>query len=356
MLLLIPKEDPLLIEITNLSKTYGGRTCLSEVSVKLYSQKSYGVVATDHASRRLFLELLAGAVLPSGGSIRINGFDLLHRPVRAKRCLGYAPADFSAFPDAGVEELLRFVVGAKGVPFERGVRQIKDAVEICGLEGMEERLVAHLNAEEKALLALAQAMLGNPEILILDLPDATLPAVAWQRLSGILHSLARMGKTLILGASRLSSLEPLCERMLLLSEGRLVAEVPVEELDSAFDGRARYRLSARATRESLTTCLSSIEEIESCRILPSRREGVCELELLATGGEALTERIRGMLADAEISVEALDMTVAPLSRESFQLPAAPLTPTSPSRSPKKETDGAYELIDEAPEREEKKKR
>lgn len=220
-----------MIEITNLNKRVGERVLLSNLTTKLYSGRIYGVVSTDGVATTAFLSLLSGGWLPTEGSVRINGFDLRTDPLRAKRCLGYAPAEPLLADGVTVEELLRFVAEAKAVPFERAVRQIKDATELCGLEPLQKKLLCHLTPAESAAVGLAQAMLGGAEILILDRPLEALSPAENARMQGVLHSLARMGRTLILGLSRLSEAEALCDDVLLLSEGSLLANLPLSELD-----------------------------------------------------------------------------------------------------------------------------
>ncbi len=220
---------PKLIEVQNLTKEYGGMIAVDDLNFKIYNGKIYGLFGAEGAGKTTTLHLLAGCLVPTEGSVRINGFDLAQEPRSAKQCIGYLP-DELPFPESLTPyEFLCFVAEAKGVSYERAQRQVHEALELCMLDELKERMIKRLSAYDRRRLGLAQALLGSPDILLLDEPTTGLDA---DQATEILDLIRHIGesKTVILSSHIAAEIKALCHHVLVLSEGTLIANAAIEEL------------------------------------------------------------------------------------------------------------------------------
>ena len=219
-----------MIELKHLTKRYGTTIAINDLSLKLPNGTVYGVIGPDGAGKSTLLQLLAGCTSADSGEVHINGFDMAREPQKAKACLGFLPAHAPLYDELTPLELLSFVAEARGLSYERGQRMIRDAMELTQTESLKCRTVARLNREARVRVALAQALIGNPDILVLDEPTEHLDRRAS---AAILDLLALLGesKTLIVSGKDPEVLCTLCDRLLVLEHGCLAVHAPVEDLD-----------------------------------------------------------------------------------------------------------------------------
>ena len=209
-----------MIEVKNLQKSKKENPVVKDVSFKLVNGAVYGIYDVDGNASRTLLALLAGALLPDGGSVRINGFDTAKNPVKARDCIGYLPREMSPYPDMTPEEYLTFVADLRGIDYEDGVRTVHELLDEAELRGRKKILCADLSAAEEKRLCLAQALVGDPEILILDNPFDMLGE---RDRTDMLDRIAYLSesKTVFLGSDSPATLLSICDSILVLADGQL---------------------------------------------------------------------------------------------------------------------------------------
>lgn len=254
-----------MIEITNLNLSQKGQPSLSGISMRVPNGRIYGIFGLPHSGKSLLAAALAGAVAADEGSVRINGFDLATEPRQAKKALGYAPQGIGFPENATVYELLRFVADAKEIRADRRFIRVHEVMEAMGLEPMRDRIVARLSPSLLARLALAQACVGDPEILILDEPTEGLSIADRTALRELLLSLKEKGKTLFVFSSLATDLSAVADEVMLLDEGTLSRPVPTAELT-----RGEWvRLTVEGNTEAVLGLMEAHGTVLSCTVEPN---------------------------------------------------------------------------------------
>lgn len=214
-------EDFTLIEVKDLKKSIRGTAVANGISQKFNNGKAYGILDLNAASRASFLALLAGASLPDGGCVRVNGFDTKKEGARVSQCVGYLSAALNPYPDMTPEEYLTFVASAKGLDPDTSLQKVQELLDDAELRGRKRSLCIHLSKAEVRRLGLAQAMLGDPEILVVSDPTAGLEGREAQDMLDRLYTLAET-KTLFVGSGSLTTLRECCSVIVVLSDGDIL--------------------------------------------------------------------------------------------------------------------------------------
>ena len=210
-----------MIEGKALQKVCNEIPVASSIDFKLVNGEVYGVWDPSNTTVSAFLALLSGAMLPDSGQVRINGFDTVTDRVNARKCVGYMPRSFAPYDDMTPDEFLFFIAEARGLDYEDGVRVVQEQLEAAELAFKRRSLIANLTKLEKKRLCLAQALVGDPEILVLDDPFFGLTERDALDLLNRIDLLADY-KTVFLGSRSLAVLRSICDRILVLSEGELL--------------------------------------------------------------------------------------------------------------------------------------
>lgn len=311
-----------MIEVNNLSYTFRKEQVLERVSFKVNNGKLYGIFGDKSSGKSTLLALLAGGIPLQTGTVRINGFDLAKNASSAKKCLGYLPSGIAFYPDMTPYELLNFVASARNVREDRKFLHVHETLENMGLGDLRDHPLSRLSPFQKRKLGLAQTLIGNPEILILDDPASGLTASEGKELRAIIKELAEHGKTVFLATSEATGLPALCDEIFLLRNRTLEPPTPVAELISG----ASLRISVNGKRELLPDALSGIPEILSCRVLPSETAGELNL-LLRVVREGMADSVTDALQSNGFEIlraneEALGEAERALRRASFGLSGA----------------------------------
>lgn len=227
-----------MIELRNLTKRYDGVTAVDGVSVRLGNGKIYGVIGPRGAGKSTLLALLAGALRPSEGTVRHNGFDLWGEPKRARALIGYLPAGAPLGGDLSVEGYLQFVAEVYGVPYERAVRRIQDAEELAGLLSLRGQRCAHLTLAGRVRVLLAGMLVSGAEILILDSPTVGLTASERDAIAALIGHISE-GRTVFLATRDATLARELAGGILWMEAGKITEAIETERLSNEMWERMR---------------------------------------------------------------------------------------------------------------------
>lgn len=272
-----------MLSVSHLSKLYGSTYAVRDVSFEVARGEVVGFLGPNGAGKTTTLRMVAGFLGPSEGEVRIGGLSVVDEPIRARRLLGYMPELCPAYPEMKVAEYLMFRAGLKGVTRSARRRQVADAMSTAHIADRQETLVGHLSKGYRQRLGLADALLGAPELLILDEPTAGLDPNQVREVRQVIEE--RRGRhTILVSTHVLSEVEATCQRALVIHRGQLVAHGTLDEL------RAERRPKA----------VDVVIAVRGVAVSPPPK-ALAELRAVATGETDLGDgrlRLRLPLADA----------------------------------------------------------
>ncbi len=235
-----------MIEVKDLVKTYGTHKAVKNVSFKVEEGKIYGFLGPNGAGKSTTMNIITGTLAATSGTVTINGHDIYNDPIEAKRCIGYLPEIPPLYPDMTPEEYLSFVGSAKGLRGVELYNGIDDVIEKTGLYDVRNRLIKNLSKGYKQRVGIAQAMLGDPEIIILDEPTVGLDPLQIIEIRDLIRSLGK-SHTVILSSHILTEVAEVCDKLIIISKGRIVADGEIGEIEKRFSGMAELEISLRAS-------------------------------------------------------------------------------------------------------------
>ncbi|TFG81865.1 MAG: ABC transporter ATP-binding protein [Spirochaetales bacterium] len=224
-----------MIEVTGLKKRYGSFEAVRGVSFTVGAGRIVGLLGPNGAGKTSILKALTGFHRPSEGTVILNGIDVDEDPVAVKACVGYLPEGVPLYMDMTVGEYMSFVAEARKLPADGRMASIDKAVRSCGLAGMEDVLIDHLSKGYRQRVGLAQAIVHDPAILILDEPTTGLDPNQIIEIRSLIRSLGEK-KTVILSTHILQEVEALCSEVLILNEGYIVAQGSAAKLAEEMKG------------------------------------------------------------------------------------------------------------------------
>ncbi len=220
-----------MIEIKKITKCYApiAAPALKQISFTVRNCKIYGLLGPKGAGKTTILDIIAGVLPPTEGTVLINGYDILNQPKDAKRQIGYLPEEPMLCPDMTPYEYLSFIAEAKGVKGELRHAQVKEAIALLGLISVQDRLMRHFSESYRRKVGLAATLIGNPDLILLDEPCEGLDARQTMEVLSLIRRLAS-SKTVIITGHILSDMISLCDHIILFSDGRVVADGAPETL------------------------------------------------------------------------------------------------------------------------------
>ncbi len=263
-----------MIKVQHINKAYGQHLAVKDLSFSVEKGRIYGLLGANGAGKTTTLSILTGCLAPDSGTVTVDGRDLLEDAVAAKRKIGYLPEVAPLYGELTPLEHISFVWEAKGLPKEQREQHIRTVVSALSLKGVLHRQIKNLSKGYRQRVGLAAALLGEPEVLILDEPMVGLDPMQIVEIRDLLKAYAQE-HTVILSSHILSEMDRLCDRVLILSHGVLVAEDSPERLGEEGNRSVLLELSVKATREQALSALRCLEQVK-----PERAESQGEQTLL----------------------------------------------------------------------------
>ena len=248
-----------MIEIEHLSKRYGEHLAVSDLSVTIESGQIYGFLGPNGAGKSTTMNIMAGCLSATEGHVRI-GYDIFDEPEKAKRLIGYLPEQPPLYLNETPLEYLRFVGEAKGVRGEALNRQIREAVERTGIEKVCRRRIAALSKGYKQRVGIAQALLGSPEVIILDEPTVGLDPIQIIEIRNLVKHLGKT-HTVIFSSHILSEVQTICDKILIISKGTLTALGTPAELERRLRSAGEIVLTTDAPVGKAQALLAALPHI-----------------------------------------------------------------------------------------------
>lgn len=255
-----------MIEIKNVSKNYGNIQALKDVGFYVRKNTVMGLLGQNGAGKTTLLDIITGYKSAGSGDVLINGLSMEQKPVEAKRLIGYVPEKPPLYDEMTVNEYMYFVARIKQIVNSEISEHINEILNITGLANMKNRLLKNLSKGYRQRVGLAQALVGNPEILVLDEPTVGLDPRQVTEVRALVQKLAHT-HTIIFSSHILSEVQQLCNRVAILHQGKLCF---IDDMTDAVknDKNSIFELSVKAPEEKFVTALRSLDFIKSIEVLP----------------------------------------------------------------------------------------
>ncbi len=250
-----------MITVKNLVKRYGGNVALDGVSFTVDSGEIVGLLGPNGAGKSTAMNILTGFLSLTSGEVEIDGLNILSEPLEVKKRIGYLPEQPPLYLDMTVDEFLNFVYDLKGTDYPRDAH-LSEILEAVKLTDVRKRLIRNLSKGYRQRVGIAEALVGNPPILIFDEPTVGLDPKQIIEIRNLLRTLGKK-HTVILSTHILSEVQAICERILVIDKGRLIADARTDEITRTIDGQ--NRLTVRIVSPQRATVLSELRALPGVR-------------------------------------------------------------------------------------------
>lgn len=290
-----------MIEISHLTKKYGTHVAVDDLNLTIEPGRIYGLLGPNGAGKSTTMNMLTGYLGATEGTIKINGFDILAQPEDAKKCIGYLPELPPLYMDMTVEEYLLFAAELKKIPKEKRKPYVEDAMATTKITDMRGRLIKNLSKGYRQRVGLAQAVLGYPEVIILDEPTVGLDPKQIIEIRDLIQSLGKK-HTVILSSHILSEVRAVCDYIFIISHGKLVASEETEELVERMSGGQVIELKLKAEEEKVKEVFADAEHITAVETKELPEDGVTEVTVTAEKNKDVREEIFHICAESDMPI------------------------------------------------------
>ena len=271
-----------MIEVEGLTKRYGRATAVDGVSFRVEKGEILGFLGPNGAGKTTTMRILTCYLPPTVGAARVAGYDVFTQPMEVKKRVGYLPETPPLYPDMEVAEYLDFCARIKGVPAKERRQRVADAIEKCRVGDVRNKLIGKLSKDYRQRVGLAQAILHNPEVLILDEPTAGLDPKQIIETRELIRGLGG-SHTVILSTHILPEVSMTCGRVVIINQGRVVAEDTPDNLTRRLKGAGTTRLEVRGDETKALEAVRAVPGVIAAHARPGH-DGVAVIDVEAEAG------------------------------------------------------------------------
>ena len=253
-----------MIEVKNLTKFYGDHKAVDNISFSVKDGTVCGFCGPNGAGKSTTMNIMTGCLSATDGTVTIGGHDIFEEPMEAKKLIGYLPEQPPLYLEETPREYLRFIAGAKKVPREKVKGEIERVMEETQILDVADRLIKNLSKGYKQRVGIAQTLLGNPKVIILDEPTVGLDPIQVVEIRDLIRNLGKR-HTVILSSHILSEVQQMCDEIIIIAKGKLIACDTAENLEKLLQPKVTLEVLTDATREESGAVLGQIAGIESAQ-------------------------------------------------------------------------------------------
>jgi ABC-2 type transport system ATP-binding protein len=305
-----------LIEVKNLVKRYGNHLAVDNLSFSVEKGQVLGFLGPNGAGKTTTMNIITGYISATEGSVTVNGLDVFEEPEEVKKMIGYLPEFPPLYPDMSVREYLDFVADIKKVSKNEKQQMIIDIMEATKITPMADRLIKHLSKGYKQRVGLAQAIMGYPELIILDEPTVGLDPKQIIEIRDLIKDLSK-NHTVILSSHIMQEVSAVCDTVMIINNGKLILSDKPENLSSRLGATGGMKLSVKGDRKTIITALNQISRITNIEGHDSVEEGVVELTVHCAEKEDIREDVFNAMCEAKTPI--LEMQSIRMSLEDIFL-------------------------------------
>lgn len=288
-----------MIEVKNLVKKYGDFTPVDDLSFIVEDGEILGFLGPNGAGKSTTMNMITGYISATSGDVYIDGHSMFDEPEEAKKCIGYLPEIPPVYPDMRVREYLNFVADLREIPAKQKAAEVDRVMGLARVDHMQKKLIKHLSKGYRQRVGLAQALVGNPKVIILDEPTVGLDPmqISWMR--EFIRSLAKE-HTVILSSHILFEVSAICDHVLIINHGKKIVMDTPDNVIRTIGGTEGVYLAAKTTQERMNELIGSIAEVAHVRAEAAPSDGVVACSVFPTEGADIREKLFRTFADANV--------------------------------------------------------
>ncbi len=294
-----------MIEVENLVKRYGSHLAVDHLSFHVDPGKIYGFLGPNGAGKSTTMNIMSGYIAPTSGTVKINGHDIVKDAEEAKKCIGYLPEVPPLYQEMTVREYLNFAAELKKIKKNEREKQILEVMDMTMITDISGRLIKNLSKGYKQRVGLAQAVLGYPEVIILDEPTVGLDPKQIIEIRELIKKLSRE-HTVILSSHILSEVQAVCDEIMIISKGRLVACDTPEGLSSLMNGSAILEVHILGTKEAVQKVIQAIPGVARYTLEDSHEKGCIKAVIETEAKEDIRVELFYALAEEKLPVLSMN--------------------------------------------------
>ena len=331
-----------MVEVSHLSKNYGSHPAIRDLTFSVADGQVYGLLGPNGAGKSTIMNILTSYLAPTGGEVKVAGFSLPEQAQQAKACVGYLPEQPPLYPEMTVQEYLDFAAELKGVKKAQRREQVQQAARRTGLDQVMPRLIRSLSKGYRQRVGIAAALLGTPKVIILDEPTVGLDPAQMIEIRSLIRDLGKT-HTVILSSHILSEVQSVCDRVLIIAHGKLVAQGTPEELAAQLTAKGTITATAQGSRDAVVAAASAVPGLTDVKVT-DEKGGEVSFTAVSTAGTDLRGALSLALAQAGCPVLSLSAETMSLEDVFLQLTEAPdaageTTPAPETQTEEKEANG-----------------
>lgn len=294
-----------MIKVEHLVKRYGNRNVVDDLSFEVAKGQIVGFLGPNGAGKSTTMNMITGYISATEGKVEIDGIDIFEEPELAKKKIGYLPEQPPVYPDMLVREYLSFVCDLKGVKKEKREQTVSKVMRRTKTTDVAERLIKNLSKGYKQRVGLAGAMIGDPEILILDEPTVGLDPKQILEIRELIRELSKK-HTILLSSHIMQEVSAVCNQIMIINEGKMIVADTPDKIASHIEQTNEVTLLVRGNNELLKSVLEKIEGIKEFSVKKTEEPEECEILVVCDAGQDIRADL--FFAFAEVKCPILNMT------------------------------------------------
>ena len=269
-----------MIEVKNITKKYGKFTAVDNISFNIKDGEVVGFLGPNGAGKSTTMNMITGFIEPTEGQIIINGNDMAKKPGKAKKQIGYMPESVPSYSELTVKEFVRYMAELRMVERKERKEMVQKVIKETGLEDVQNKLIKNLSRGYKQRVSMAGALVGNPDVLILDEPTVGLDPKQIMEIRSLIKSLGK-NHTVILSSHILSEVSQICERVIIINKGKIIAIDTPENLENRVKDKNSIFVTVEDKNEKIKDIQKQIDEIEEIRFIKDNEDGTKQYAILS---------------------------------------------------------------------------
>lgn len=296
-----------MIEVKNITKKYGKFTAVDNLNFKVEDHEIMGFLGPNGAGKSTTMNMITGYIEPTKGKIIINGYDISKTPKKAKRQIGYMPESVPLYNDLTVREFIKYMADLKNVKRSEKKAEIEKVLEETGTKSVENKLIKNISRGYKQRVSMAGALIGNPDILILDEPTVGLDP---KQITEIRNLIKKLGKThtIILSSHILSEVSQICNKVIIINKGKILAIDTPENLEKQTQSENNIIITVEDSKNKMKTIKEIIPEIKEIKLIKDNNDGTKQYLITSEKEVDLRKKIFEELPKQEITIFELKQT------------------------------------------------
>ena len=290
-----------MITVKNVTKKYGKFKAVDNISFEINDGEIIGLLGPNGAGKSTTMNILTGFIEPTEGEVIINGYNISKKPKKAKKCIGYMPEGVPLYKDMTVKEFVTYMAELKGVKKDEIKESVEQAIQDTWLQNVRKVLIRNLSKGYKQRVSMAGALVGNPEIIILDEPTVGLDP---KQIIEIRNLIKELGKThtVILSSHILSEVSQICNKVIIINKGKIVAIDTPENLEAKVSNKNCLYVTVEDPEDKMNIIKNKIKEIKKIELVEKNEDGTKQYMIESEDNADLRKMIFSELAKEDITI------------------------------------------------------